>query len=72
MYFSASRESNTTLWTDDLIRKKIQKTRYEADDSKHTLQDNKLVTFDKNAFGVGLKERRDVFGSESIYRPENA
>ena len=67
---SASRESNTTLWTDDLIRKKIQKTRYEADDSKHTLQDNKLVSFDKNAFGVGLKERRDVFGSETIYRPE--
>lgn len=67
---SGTAENNTTLWTDDLIRKKIVKVRYDADSSKDSLNKEKLMQFDKTGFGLSLKERRDVFGSEVILKPE--
>lgn len=66
------KENYTTLWTNDLIRKKIVKKRFEIEeDNKGKLNDGELIgVADQNGFGVSLKSRRDVFGSEVIIKPE--
>lgn len=65
-------EFYTTLWTNDLIRKKIVKKRFEIEeDNKGKLNSGDLLgVMDKNGFGVSLKSRRDVFGSNIINKPE--
>lgn len=64
-------ENYTTLWTNDLIRKKVVKKRFEfEEDNKGKLNDELIGASDKNGFGVSLKERRDIYGSEVIIKPE--
>lgn len=64
-------ENYTTLWTNDLIRKKYVKKRFEIEsDNKGKLNDALIGVADQNGFGVSLKSRRDVFGSEVIIKPE--
>lgn len=50
-------ENNTTLWTNDLVRKKIVKKRFESNE-------------DPNGFELDMKSRRDVYGSMVMIRPE--
>lgn len=64
-------ENYTTLWTNDLVRKKYVKKRFEVEeDNKGKLNDALIGVADQNGFGVSLKSRRDVFGSEVIIKPE--
>lgn len=64
-------ENYTTLWTNDLVRKKYVKKRFEVEeDNKGKLNDAMIGVSDQNGFGVSLKSRRDVFGSEVIIKPE--
>lgn len=64
-------ENYTTLWTNDLIRKKFVKKRFEIEeDNKGKLNDTLIGVADQNGFGVSLKSRRDVFGSKVIIKPE--
>ena len=64
-------ENYTTFWTNDLIRKKYVKKRFEIEsDNKGKLNDALIGVADQNGFGVSLKSRRDVFGSEVIIKPE--
>lgn len=64
-------ENYTTLWTNDLIRKKYVKKRFEIESgNKGKLNDALIGVADQNGFGVSLKSRRDVFGSEVIIKPE--
>lgn len=51
------KENNSTLWTSDLVRKKIVKNRFDSGDTG-------------NGFGLNMKERRDVFGSNILIRNE--
>lgn len=53
------KEDYTTLWTHDLVRKKIVKRRYEPEGLEQA-----------NGFGIDMKARRDVFGSETVFKPE--
>jgi len=64
-------ENYTTLWTNDIIRKKFVKKRFEIEsDNKGKLNDELIGVADKNGFDVSLKARRDVFGSKVIIKPE--
>ena len=64
-------ENYTILWTNDLIRKKFVKKRFEVEeDNKGKLNDALIGVADQNGFGVSSKSRRDVFGSEVIIKPE--
>jgi hypothetical protein len=64
-------ENYTTLWSDDLLRKKITKNRFEfSKDNKGKLNDALLAVAEDNGFGIDLKERRDVFGSNVMLRQE--
>lgn len=55
---SGFNENNTTLWNNDLIRKKIVKNRFESAQPK-------------NGFDIDLKSRRDIMGSNIMIRNES-
>jgi hypothetical protein len=64
-------DNYSTLWTNDLVRKKYVKKRFEIEDDNHgKLNDTLLGVADKNGFGISLKQRRDVFGSNVVIKPE--
>lgn len=65
-------ENYTTLWTNDIIRKKIVKKRFEIEkDNKGILNDSLIgVSGEKNGFDISLKERRDIYGSKVILKNE--
>lgn len=64
-------EHYTTLWTHDLIRKRIVKKKFDyGTDHKGKLESTLLGASDMNGFGFDLAERREQFGSAPIIKYE--
>lgn len=61
----------TTLWSHDLIRKRLIKKKFEyGKDQKGKLNGQLLGTSENNAFGLDLTERRERFGSNPVVKLE--
>jgi len=68
---SGTSEYYTTLWTHDLIRKKVVKQDFSYDkDNKGKLNEHLLGTTSKTGFNIDLAERREVFGSKVVTKLE--
>lgn len=65
-------ENYTTLWSHDLVRKKVIKQRFEYEENNRgKLNTGDLLgTSTKNGFDLDLKERRDLYGTNVLVKYE--